>query len=86
MAAFYLDNDVSLGLAPLLLEQGHDVTSTRDLRLFRAGDVDQLLTAVRNGWVLLTSGLQSAQSLVIPLQVVQRVFKCASVRRQSAYV
>ena len=54
MAAFYLDNDVSLALAPLLLERGHDVTSTRDLRLFRATDVDQLLTAMRNGWVLLT--------------------------------
>lgn len=54
MVAFYLDNDVSLDVAPLLREHGHDVTSTRDLRLFRASDVDQLLTAVRNGWVLLT--------------------------------
>jgi hypothetical protein len=54
LAAFYLDNDVSLALAPLLQEYGHDVTSTRDLRLFRAGDVDQLHTAVRNGWVLVT--------------------------------
>jgi hypothetical protein len=54
VAAFYLDNDVSLELALLLRARGHDVTSTRDLGAFRAGDVDQLLTAVRNGWVLLT--------------------------------
>lgn len=52
--AFYLDNDVSLDLVPLLRERGHEVTSTRDLRLYRASDVDQLLTAVRNGWVLVT--------------------------------
>ena len=54
MADLYLDNDVSLALAPPLRVAGHRVTATRDLGLFRAGDDARLLTAARNGWVLVT--------------------------------
>ena len=54
MADLYLDNDVSLELAPLLSSAGHRVTTTRDLGLFRATDDAQLLTAARNGWILVT--------------------------------
>lgn len=55
MADFYLDNDVSFELAPFLQSAGHQITTTRDLGLFRAADEAQLLTAARNGWVLVTS-------------------------------
>ena len=54
MAAFYLDNDVSHVLTALLQSAGHHVTTTRDLGQYRAGDDAQLLTAMRNGWVLVT--------------------------------
>jgi hypothetical protein len=54
VADLYLDNDVSLALAPPLRAVGHRVIATRDLGLFRAGDDAQLLTAARNGWVLVT--------------------------------
>ena len=54
MAGLYLDNDVSLAVAPPLRAAGHRVTATRDLGVFRAGDDAQLLTAARNGWVLVT--------------------------------
>ncbi len=54
MADFYLDNDVSLRLAPLLRSVGHRVTTTRDLGLSGASDDAQLLTAARNGWILIT--------------------------------
>jgi hypothetical protein len=53
VADFYVDNAVSLELAPLLRRANHRVTATRDLALFRATDDAQLLTAARNGWVLL---------------------------------
>ena len=54
MADFYLDNDVSLRLAPLLRSVGHRVTTTRELGLSAASDDAQLLTAARNGWILIT--------------------------------
>lgn len=54
MAELYLDNDVSLELAPLLRRTGHRVTTTRDLGLFRATDDAQLLTATRNHWTVVT--------------------------------
>jgi hypothetical protein len=54
VADLYLDNDVSLDLAPLLRNAGHRVTATRDLAHFRAPDDAQLLTAARNNWVLVT--------------------------------
>ncbi len=54
MADFYLGNDVSLRLAPLLRSVGHRVTTTRDLGLSGASDDAQLLTVARNGWILIT--------------------------------
>ena len=54
MADFYLDNDVSLRLAPLLRSVGHRVTTTRELGLSGASDDAQLLTAAWNGWILIT--------------------------------
>jgi hypothetical protein len=55
VAELYLDNDVSLRLAPLLRAAGHTVTTTRELGLTAATDDAQLLTAARNGWILATS-------------------------------
>lgn len=49
MAAFYLDNDVDVGLADLLRSLGHTATTARDLGLRAAADADQLLLAARNG-------------------------------------
>ncbi|MBI2938804.1 MAG: DUF5615 family PIN-like protein [Chloroflexi bacterium] len=54
MGDLYLDNDVSLRLAPLLRGAGHRVTTTRVLGLSAAPDDAQILTAARNGWILVT--------------------------------
>lgn len=54
MAGLYLDNDVSLHLAPLLRVAGHAVAATRDRNLRRAPDDAQLLTAALNRWILVT--------------------------------
>lgn len=58
MAEFYLDNDVSLGLVPLLEARGHPVASARALGLTRAGDHAQLLVAVRRQAILVTYNLK----------------------------
>jgi len=55
VADLYLDNDVSLRLAPLLRAAGHRVTTTRELGLAAATDDVQLLIAARRSWVLVTS-------------------------------
>lgn len=55
MADLYLDNDVSLRLAPLLRAAGHEVTTTRELGGTTATDDAQLLIAVQNRWILVTS-------------------------------
>lgn len=54
MVAFYLDNDVSLGLVPLLEHRGHTTQTARDLGLTTAGDDAQLLEAVQRQAILLT--------------------------------
>jgi hypothetical protein len=54
MAAFYVDNDVSDHLIPLLRASGHHVASTPDLGYARATDEQQLLTAFQMGRILLT--------------------------------
>ena len=54
MADLYLENDVSLQVAPLLRRAGHHLTATRDLRLNLSSDDSQLLTAVQNNWILIT--------------------------------
>ncbi len=46
MVAFHVDNDVSLRLGPLLRERGDHVTSTHTRGEMRAGDEQQLLTAL----------------------------------------
>ncbi|MGI8827950.1 MAG: DUF5615 family PIN-like protein [Chloroflexota bacterium] len=55
MAELYLDNDVSLRLAPLLRAAGHRVITTRELELADATDDAQLLTAAQQHWILITS-------------------------------
>jgi predicted nuclease of predicted toxin-antitoxin system len=55
VADLYLDNDVSLHLAPLLRAVGHQVMTARDLGLGTATDDVQLLTAARQRWTLVTS-------------------------------
>jgi predicted nuclease of predicted toxin-antitoxin system len=54
MASFYLDNDVSLRLVPLLVAVGHGVTDARSSGLTGATDDTQLLFAAREGRVLVT--------------------------------
>jgi hypothetical protein len=46
VVAFYVDNDVSLRLGPLLGQRGHHVTYTLSRGATRAGDEQQLLTAL----------------------------------------
>lgn len=54
MASIYLDNDISLRLAPWLQGAGHDIAAARDLGLEQADDNTQLLTAVRSARLLVT--------------------------------
>lgn len=54
MAAFYLDSDVSIHLAPLLHGLGHSATTSRDVGLRGATDDAQLLEAVQRGWITIT--------------------------------
>ena len=54
MAEFYADRDIRRDVRLRLREIGHVVTTTDDLRLDRATDDVQLLTAAERGWILLT--------------------------------
>ena len=54
MASFYLDNDVSIRLARLLLKSGHLAFAAKDLGFSAATDNEHLLVAVRNDWILVT--------------------------------
>lgn len=54
MAAFYIDNDVSLRFAIHLRGRGHQVVTAADLGLAEAKDPIQLLTAAQHRSVLLT--------------------------------
>lgn len=54
MPRFYLDNDVSLGLVPLLKERGHTLETARGLGHSAAGDDAQLLIAVQRQATLVT--------------------------------
>lgn len=49
-----MDNDVSRRVAVLLQGSGHTVTTAADLKLTRAKDADQLLTATQHNWVFIT--------------------------------
>ncbi len=52
MAAFYLDNDVSTGIAGELTILGHAATTALAQQLRRASDAQHLLTATQHDWVL----------------------------------
>lgn len=54
MAAFYLDENVSLGLERLLHQRGHACTTTHGERRLGSPDSHQLLYAATRGWVLVT--------------------------------
>lgn len=54
MAAFYLDEDVSEDLVPLLAQRGHFVATTTGERRKGIPDPRQLLYAVTSGWTLVT--------------------------------
>ncbi len=58
MAAVYLDENVSVAVAPLLRERGHWAETTQALMHRRATDDAQLLLAATNGWVLLTHDIE----------------------------
>lgn len=55
MAAFYLDEDVSLRLAHLLVAHGNHVATTDEEGRKGASDARQLLFAAERGWTLLTN-------------------------------
>ncbi|MHB8644697.1 MAG: DUF5615 family PIN-like protein [Thermomicrobiales bacterium] len=54
MASFYLDQNVSHRIVPILRTAGHFVITSRDLRAERARDDEQLFTAWQNRWILVT--------------------------------
>lgn len=54
MASLCFDNDVSLQLAILLRNDGHQVASAEDLGFASATDDEQLVVAFQNHWVLVT--------------------------------
>jgi hypothetical protein len=54
MAELYADRNIRRDIRLRLRALGHVVTSTEDLRLDRATDDVQLLTAAERGWILLT--------------------------------
>ena len=54
MALFYLDNDVSVRLCPLLQGVGHQTIHTRERTQQRAHDEVQLVTALDLGGSLIT--------------------------------
>lgn len=54
MAAFYLDEDLPLRLARLLVDRGHFAVTTDDERRKGAPDARQLIYAAGQGWIFLT--------------------------------
>ena len=54
MADLYADRNIRGGVRLRLRALGHVVTTTDELRLDRATDDLQLLTAAERGWILLT--------------------------------
>jgi hypothetical protein len=52
LAAFYLDNDVSTGIAGVLIVQDHTATTALAQQLQGANDAQHLLVAALNKWVL----------------------------------
>ncbi|HZR98643.1 MAG TPA: DUF5615 family PIN-like protein [Chloroflexota bacterium] len=55
MAAFYIDHCLSPRIAGQLIARGHRAVTTRARHQARAGDDEQLLTAARNGEILVTA-------------------------------
>jgi hypothetical protein len=54
VAGFYLDEDLPLRLARLLIDRGHFAVTTDDERRKGAPDARQLMYAAEQGWTLLT--------------------------------
>lgn len=54
MAAFYIDENMTLELGPALRQYGHSVTSTAEERRLGAPDPHQLLHAAARGWAIIT--------------------------------
>ena len=54
MAELFADRNIRCGVRLRRRTLGHVVTTTDDLRLDRATDEVQLLTAAERGWILLT--------------------------------
>lgn len=54
MAAFYVDENIALGLAPALRYYGHSIASVAEERRLGAPDPHQLLYAAERGWTLIT--------------------------------
>lgn len=54
MADFALDNNVAIGVAPLLKARGHSVVTARDAGMWRAWDDEHLWVAAQAGRVFVT--------------------------------
>jgi hypothetical protein len=65
MAAFYMDENVTLGLAPALRQYGHGVTSTAEERRLGAPDPHQLHHAAGRGWIMITHNRRDFELLHI---------------------
>lgn len=60
----YLDEDVDVLLATLLLAHGFEATTTLDADMLGVDDVDQLAFAAQNQWAMLTHNRIHFESLV----------------------
>lgn len=63
MPALYLDNDVTVRAAPLLIAANHTAYTTAQLNRRTASDYDQLLYAAQKRWVLVTHNWGDFQML-----------------------
>lgn len=69
MAAFYLDENVSLALATALRYQGYTATSTSDERRAGASDPHQLLYAAQHHWTIVTHNRRDFKLLQMAWQL-----------------
>jgi hypothetical protein len=61
--SFYCDEDVPVGLAPLLIVAGYPTRTTRGVGRLTAWYADQLLFATEQGWTLITHNRKDFHTL-----------------------
>lgn len=57
MVTFYLDHNISYRILPYLHSAGHKAVTTRETRMERADDDEQVFFAWKNGWITVTHNL-----------------------------